>query len=103
LNVAQRHALRIAIKRQRYAVEFFQYLFAGRKQARYQQALQEIQDNLGYANDILVAQRLMTITLANTGLMGQYVLGWLAGSQTAGSTGQIAKQLQNLVKSPPCW
>lgn len=103
LKAAQRHALRISIKRQRYAVEFFQPLFSGRRQVRYQAALQTIQDNLGHSNDVQVAQRLMTITQKKTGPMGQFVLGWLAGSQADGSTGQIARQLKHFVKLPPCW
>jgi CHAD domain-containing protein len=60
LAAAQRHALRIAIKRQRYAAEFFQTLFPGRRQARYQAVLRDAQDSLGRANDAHVAWALLT-------------------------------------------
>jgi inorganic triphosphatase YgiF len=60
LQPAQRHALRIAIKRQRYAAEFFQALFAGRRQARYLTVLREAQDALGRSNDARIAWTLLT-------------------------------------------
>src|SRR3569833_1560677 len=44
LTPARRHALRIAIKRQRYAAEFFQTLIGGRRQAGYLAALRTAQD-----------------------------------------------------------
>ncbi|MHB1186508.1 CYTH and CHAD domain-containing protein [Thiobacillus sp.] len=60
LQPLQRHALRIAIKRQRYAVEFFQTLFSGRRQARCLAVLRDAQDSLGRANDAHVAWGLLT-------------------------------------------
>ncbi len=59
-KLAQRHALRIAIKRQRYAAEFFLPLLGGRRQARYLAALQAIQDSMGRNNDARVAWELLT-------------------------------------------
>ena len=60
LEAAQRHALRIAIKRQRYAAEFFQSIFSGRRQTRYLAALRDAQDSLGRSNDAHVAWGLLT-------------------------------------------
>ena len=81
LSALQRHRLRIAIKRQRYAAEFFQSLFAGRKHSRYQVALRNAQDSLGRICDVRVACGLLTPNLADTGPMTAFVLGWLAARQ----------------------
>lgn len=99
----QRHALRIAVKRQRYAAEFFQSLFSSRRQARYQTALQDVQDSLGQLNDRQVASRLLSEAGEELGPMGGFALGWLAGHQTGSGESEIAKQLKNFVKSTPSW
>ena len=103
LQPLQRHALRIAIKRQRYAAEFFQTLFAGRRQAQYLDMLREAQDSLGRSNDARVAWELLTNSRMDTGPVGQFVLGWLAARQAQGSTEDIAGQLQDFVKFTPYW
>ena len=103
LQPVQRHALRIAIKRQRYAAEFFQGLFPGRRQALYQTALQEVQDSLGRINDCRVASRLLTEAGAELGPMGGFVLGWLAAQQANDAKDNIAKQLKNIMERAPDW
>lgn len=106
LQPEQRHALRIAIKRQRYAVEFFQELFARGRGARYQAVLRDAQDSLGRANDARVASGLLAEARVDTGPMGQFVLGWLAAQQaadTADALGANAKHLQNFMETAPCW
>lgn len=75
---AERHALRIAVKRQRYAVEFFQALFVGCRQTGYLAALQDLQESLGRVNDRSVAMRLLTEAGAELGPMGRFALDWLA-------------------------
>ena len=53
----QRHRLRIALKKLRYATEFFEALY--RKSTRpYLAALKDLQDGLGHLNDVAVAQGL---------------------------------------------
>jgi inorganic triphosphatase YgiF len=54
-----RHRARIAAKKARYAAEFFQSLYNGRKLRRYVNALSRLQDELGYLNDAAVADRLL--------------------------------------------
>ena len=103
LQPLQRHALRIAAKRQRYATEFFRTLFGSRSQARYLAALQAIQDDLGRANDAHVAWELVMSVQNKAGPMGQFALGWLASKQADAGTGGIANCLQNFVKLPPYW
>lgn len=93
----KRHALRIAIKRQRYAAEFFQDVFSGRRHARYLSALRDAQDSLGRANDAQVAWRLLTMVPADTGPMRAFVLGWLAAQRDRAACGDNA-QVQAILK-----
>jgi CHAD domain-containing protein len=102
LQPQQRHALRIAIKRQRYATEFFQSLFVGRRQARYLDALRVAQDSLGYANDARVAYELLRDAHANAGPMEAFALGWLAAKQAGELPAEIAGHLRNIVDLPAC-
>ncbi|MBI1283521.1 MAG: CHAD domain-containing protein [Thiobacillus sp.] len=103
LQPLQRHALRIAIKRQRYAAEFFQTLLAGRRQAQYLDMLREAQDSLGRSNDARVAWELLKNAPVDTGPVGQFALGWLAAQQVQGPTEDIAGHLQGFVKFAPYW
>ena len=62
LDPARRHRLRIAVKKIRYASEFFVGVFPGRKATRRREAflnrLKPVQDCLGELNDITVHQHL---------------------------------------------
>lgn len=57
---ADRHRVRIAAKKTRYAAEFFSSLFAQKRVRPYIKALTGLQDELGYLNDAAVADRLLT-------------------------------------------
>ncbi|MHB1216194.1 MAG: CYTH and CHAD domain-containing protein [Thiobacillus sp.] len=103
LQAAQRHAVRIAFKRQRYASEFFQSLFDGRRQARYLAALRDAQDGLGRINDARVAQGLLTDVQAETGPMGDFVLGWLAAKQADAANDESAQQVRDFMELKPFW
>jgi len=116
LQAAQRHALRIAVKRQRYAAEFFQTLFGGRRQARYLAVLRDAQDSLGRINDAQVAWRLLTaphvlqnvvdrspLWQVDAGPMRDFVLGWLAAKQADAADGESARHLQDFLKLKPYW
>jgi inorganic triphosphatase YgiF len=50
-----RHRLRVALKRLRYALEFFTPLFPGQRMHRYHLAATRLQDRLGRINDLVVA------------------------------------------------
>lgn len=97
-----RHALRIAIKRQRYAAEFFQDMFGGRGQARYLAALRDAQDSLGRANDIQVAWRLLAGPPDNAGPMRTFALGWMAAQREQAAHGGDA-QVQAILKLKHAW
>ncbi len=64
LSVSDRHKLRIAMKKLRYSIYFFESLFdghAGKKAlSQYKKCLGSLQDNLGALNDIAVHQRMVT-------------------------------------------
>ncbi|CAN5914786.1 hypothetical protein BH11PSE13_BH11PSE13_45030 [soil metagenome] len=56
---AQRHKVRIAAKRLRYAIDFFQSLYRTKSAQRYVRHLGKLQDALGQLNDAQVAKRLL--------------------------------------------
>jgi triphosphatase len=122
LQPPQRHALRIAIKRQRYAAEFFQTLFGGhhrRRQARYLDVLRDAQDSLGRANDARIAWDLLTAATTphvlqnvvdrspsgpvDAGPMGAFVLGWLAAQQAQTANGASAGLMRKFLKRKSYW
>lgn len=57
LSVDARHELRIAVKKTRYAIEFFHTLLPGKRAVRLNGVLKDLQDNLGHLNDLDVAER----------------------------------------------
>lgn len=76
-NPEARHALRIALKRLRYALEFMTPLFPARRMQRYHESAAGLLDLLGRMNDIAVAEQL---TLqAVPGHHSDLVRAWLAG------------------------
>ena len=109
LSPAQCHALRIAIKRQRYAAEFFQSMFEGRpkgcrqRQARYLAVLRDAQDSLGRANDAHIASGLLAAADVDAGPMGCFALGWLAAKQAEADNGERAGLLRAFLESKPYW
>jgi CHAD domain-containing protein len=109
LQAAQRHALRIVVKRQRYAAEFFQTLFGGRpeghkrRQDRYLTVLRDAQDSLGRSNDVRVARGLLTAAQADAGPMEDFVLGWLAAKQAEAANGESAGHMCAFLKLKPYW
>jgi CHAD domain-containing protein len=106
LQPAQRHALRIAVKRQRYAAEFFQSLHAGhhgRRLERYLTMLRDMQDSLGRANDARVASELLADAPAEAGAMVQFALGWLAAQQATATNGASAGLMRGFLELKPYW
>jgi triphosphatase len=87
LSAKERHQVRIALKKLRYATEFFAALFPKKRAKRYLAALKELQDGLGHLNDVAVAEQLIGTLIAQAkpgadrahlrGAAG-LVLGWHA-------------------------
>ena len=55
----QRHRVRIAAKKSRYATEFFAALYPAKQVRPYVKTLSALQDELGWLNDVAVAERLL--------------------------------------------
>jgi CHAD domain-containing protein len=61
MSTAKLHRLRIAIKKLRYGMEFFQSLLPDKRSARINRDLKAMQDALGYVNDRDVAKRMVAM------------------------------------------
>jgi inorganic triphosphatase YgiF len=76
-----RHRVRIAAKRMRYDTEFFQSLYPAKDTKAYVTALSDLQDKLGWLNDVAVGERLLTELQDDqselAGVAG-YIRGYLA-------------------------
>lgn len=59
LDAEHRHAVRIDVKKLRYAVEFFGSLWPRKKRTSFSKALASLQESLGSLNDIAVAHTLL--------------------------------------------
>ena len=59
LAPAERHQLRIALKKLRYAAEFFRSLYGEKEVAQYLKRMSALQDDLGHLNDVATAETLM--------------------------------------------
>jgi inorganic triphosphatase YgiF len=59
LAIAERHQLRIAVKKLRYTTEFFRGLYPARRSKGYLAALRDLQESLGHLNDVAVAEHLL--------------------------------------------
>jgi len=55
LSTSERHKIRIAVKKLRYACDYFQMLYAGNDSRLYLKRLKSLQDDLGQLNDAAVA------------------------------------------------
>jgi len=95
LDSAQRHRLRIQVKKARYATEFFAGLFqdkkSARRSARMLTALKRLQNSLGGLNDVIARKSLCTDILTRqarslNGTAGRdraFAAGLITGSQEA--------------------
>jgi CHAD domain-containing protein len=108
----QRHALRLWVKRQRYATEFFETLPGAAPHAKYRGCLHELQSSLGRANDAHIARVLLGHALEGdpgVGAAGQahgasrFVLGWLARQAVEPADPGVLKALKFIRKSRPAW
>jgi CHAD domain-containing protein len=80
----ERHALRIAAKRLRYAAEFFAPLLRRKRGRAYVQALAGLQDVLGRGNDAVTAARLATLVARGDGDRAAAALrGWVTAQGAA--------------------
>jgi triphosphatase len=109
LTPAQRHKLRIALKKLRYTIEFLQSLFDKGRVKAFVKLLGRLQDDLGYINDVRTAQELIaeivrhakdnceSITRA-----GGVVLGWHEREQRDQES-KLRKHVRRLRRAKPFW
>lgn len=91
LTPAERHQVRIATKKLRYAAEFFATLYPRKRTRRYIAALAQLQDLLGAMNDAATTVALLqTLATADSDIQQQQVIslisGWVLGSSHAQRT-----------------
>ena len=83
LNVHDRHKLRIAMKKLRYTIYFFESLFGGSKNSkalsRYKDCLERLQDSLGGLNDIAVHHKMVTKLGTDSEETKSRMVGFAAG------------------------
>lgn len=113
LRVAQRHELRLRLKKLRYAAEFFAGAFAERETSHYVKRLAKLQDGLGYLNDQVVAQPLMAqierqIAQASPEMAGDarhvggLIVGWHAARQ-AGNEQKLRRAWKRFEAADGFW
>jgi inorganic triphosphatase YgiF len=78
MNAERRHKLRIAFKKLRYALEFFEPILPDKRMSKYRSALASLQDLLGTLNDQATASRLIK-ELHPKGEPDSLTRGWIAG------------------------
>ena len=111
LAARERHRLRIALKKLRYATEFFAALYPKKRTKPYLAALKDLQDRLGHLNDVAVAEQLIGTLIgpaasrpdgADLRIAGGLVLGWHARS-VADVEPATARAWQEFAERAPFW
>ena len=105
----ERHAVRIAAKKLRYAAEFFSPLFPERRARIYVRSLSRLQTSLGVLNDVATAEGLLAELAPPDATSNPRVAhaaglarGWIAASQ-ASSVGAVDKAWRAFARRKPFW
>jgi CHAD domain-containing protein len=101
------HELRIAVKKQRYAVEFFAGLYADEAPRHYSQLLTKLQDILGTMNDVATVGRLLEELpdSENDSRVDQaagIILGW-SGYRAMVKKRELDRAWESFYKTDPFW
>ena len=110
LSIEQRHELRIAIKKARYASSFFAELYPKKTTKTYLKALKGLQECLGHLNDLATAERLMEELaeglsgddLAQINRAAGMVDGWYMHAQTLRED-ELVSAWNAFVEIKPFW
>jgi inorganic triphosphatase YgiF len=98
-----RHKLRIAIKKLRYALYFFETLYSHNGSAkalsRYKKYLKDLQDNLGALNDIAVHQKLAIKLAAGSGGPKPELVSFAAGMIAGCERSEVQPILADVTKT----
>jgi inorganic triphosphatase YgiF len=110
LAPAERHRLRIALKKLRYGIEFFAGLFPKKRVERFREAATRLQERLGHGNDVDVASRLAHALVeplgpgrvAEAAIGGGQLVGWYA--RQAGAVERDTRRAwKKLKRQEPFW
>lgn len=110
MTAAERHRLRINVKRLRYAIDFFGSLYPAKGKERFSSRLEGLQNDLGYANDFTVATDLVERIGSSCGgqearlcrQAGSVVIGWHAHAM-ARADGVLADDVEGFIRCKPFW
>lgn len=109
LNSAERHKLRIALKKLRYTIEFLGSLFDKHDVQAFVNRLKLLQDHLGHANDVRVAYDLLDQMQKTSGQYaravdraGGIVLGWHE-RDLADREPILRRHVRRFKRSEPFW
>jgi triphosphatase len=103
----RRHEFRIAVKKLRYTIEFLENLYDTEEVAEFVRSLKPLQDDLGYANDVRVANELLgdlrisdsAVTIARA---AGVVLGW-HDRGLADFDRKLRKHVRRFRRARPFW
>ena len=101
MNEEQRHELRIAFKKLRYALEFFVPLLPRKGRSSYFASLAKIHELLGLLNDLVTAAQRIA-TLPRNKDMPPLICGWFAGRAHL-LTQLFDEELQYFLTLPVPW
>ncbi len=104
-SVEERHRVRIAAKRLRYACEFFEGLYPSARMERFVSRLKALQEALGWLNDVSVGAGLLeklAVLRPELSPEAQYALGWFEG-RSGEDIRELGRQWKRLAGSPPPW
>jgi len=103
LDARKRHKLRIAMKKLRYAIYFFESLFSDGASAkplsRYKDCLKSLQDNLGALNDIAVHQKLLPKLAAGSEGPKPQLVAFAAGAIAGRERSEVEPILNEATKA----
>ncbi len=99
MSNAERHRVRIGAKRLRYVADGFASLYRRKRMDGYLAALSKLQDDLGRANDAVVAERLLH-ELCAPAPFAAFARGWLA-SETRASLEDLPRALKRVGRAVP--
>jgi inorganic triphosphatase YgiF len=110
LSVPERHQMRIEVKRLRYASDFFSSFYPRKAVKPYSEGLANLQDALGYLNDVAVAEELVARTcegargevLEQCRFAGGVIIGWHSRA-LADSEQRLIRNVGNFIVCRPFW
>ena len=101
-SAKQRHRLRIALKKLRYAAELLESLYDPAKTQHFVERLERLQDDLGEINDVRVGRDIVAQQTGRSAQAGHRVLAWHK-RRLANDEPQRRRHLHQLLRAKPFW